>query len=240
LAPDLGEAQASWALACQFSWQWQEAETAFRRALALAPSYAVARQRFALFLAWLGRTKEALLHIEEAERLDPLSLAVSASVGWIHYYARDFREARRRLEGPLEQDPTFASALSAMGSTLAELGDLEGAVDHHRRAVAGSSGSAASLSLLGNALGRAGRLDEASEVLEQLREASRSRYVSSYHLALAALGMGQEDEAMALLEHAVEERAPNVMYLGVEPIVDPLRDRGTFGGLLTSIGFPES
>ena len=239
LAPDLGEAQTSLALARQFAWDWEGADAAFRKAIEVAPSYAVARQRYALFLAWTGRTEEAAVEIEEAELLDPLSLAVSASVGWIHYYARDFDVAAVRLEGALELDPDFASGLSVMGLIHGEQGELDLAVENHRRAVQGSGGSSASLSLLGYALGRAGELDEAREVLRRLDEAGQAGYVSSYCLAVPNLGLGNEDEAMELLQRALEERSANLVYLKADPILDPLRERPEFPPLLEAVGFPK-
>jgi len=239
LAPDLGEAQTSLALARQFAWDWGGADDAFRKAVEVAPSYAVARQRYALFLAWTGRTQEAAVEIEEAELLDPLSLAVSASVGWIHYYARDFDVAAVRLEEALELDPNFASGLSVMGLIYGERGELDLSVENHRRAVQGSGGSSASLSLLGYALGRAGELDEAREVLRGLEEAGQAGYVSSYSLAIPNLGLGNEDEAMELLQRALAERSANLVYLKADPILDPLRERPGFPQLLEAVGFPK-
>ena len=98
---------------------------------------------------------------------------------------------------------------------------------------------AASLSLLGYALGRAGELDEAKEILRGLEEAGQDGYVSSYYLAVPNLGLGNEDKTMELLQQALEERSANLVYLKADPILDPLRERTEFPSLLEAVGFPK-
>lgn len=46
----------------------------------------------------------------------------------------DFRQAQAKLEKALEQDPSNASAHSALGLVYERLGDLDGAEKHYRRA----------------------------------------------------------------------------------------------------------
>jgi adenylate cyclase len=54
-------------------------------------------QWHAVFLAKLGRFKEAFPEIEIAKELDPLSLPVAASAGRILRYARRYDEAIEEL-----------------------------------------------------------------------------------------------------------------------------------------------
>ena len=44
----------------RFDWDWIGAEAEFRRALELNPGLAPVRQRYAMFLATMGRTDEAI------------------------------------------------------------------------------------------------------------------------------------------------------------------------------------
>jgi hypothetical protein len=69
-------------------------------------------------------------------------------------------------------------------------------------------------------------------VLAELEQTARQRYVSSYCLALVYIGLGDPDRAFAALDRAVEERAGYLVYLNVDPAVDPIRGDARFAELL--------
>ena len=62
--------------------------------------------------------------------------------------------------------------------------------------------------------------------------------MSSVDLAVAYLGLGQTDSALALLEQGAEERSPRIAFLGVDPDFDSLRSDTRFQRLITKIGLP--
>jgi serine/threonine-protein kinase len=79
--------------------------------------------------------------------------------------------------------------------------------------------------LLGHACARAGYKEEARTILGQLSGA--------YARALVELGMNEIDHAIDGLEQACIERYPHIVYLGIDPIFDPLRENPRFRQLLT-------
>jgi len=76
-------------------------------------------------------------------------------------------------------------------------------------------------------------------VLAELEQIAAQRYVSSYVIALVHIGLGDHDRAFASLERACEERAGYLVYLNVDPAVDPIRDDARFGELLRKTKRPE-
>src|SRR2546425_10059278 len=62
---------------------WPGAEREFKRAIELNPNYPQAHHWYALYLVWTGRTNEGLPEIRRAQELDPLSLPVNMTVGWL-------------------------------------------------------------------------------------------------------------------------------------------------------------
>src|ERR1700723_1705110 len=65
----IGEAyDALGALNWRFDWDWDAADRAFNRAIALAPSYSCAHEDRALLLAFMGRREEALAEIAKVEQ----------------------------------------------------------------------------------------------------------------------------------------------------------------------------
>src|SRR5207245_9424773 len=100
-------------LACTklvFDWNWLGAQSEFKRAIELNPGYAVAHHWYAECLAGMGRYDEALAEIKRAQESDPLSLIISAVVGWILYFNRQHDQAIGQFQKAIEADPHFPEA----------------------------------------------------------------------------------------------------------------------------------
>jgi hypothetical protein len=69
--PTLAESHASLGLALKFEWNLLDAEEEFKKAIELKPSYAIAHLRYCLLLEFMGRYKEAINSIIQADNLDP-------------------------------------------------------------------------------------------------------------------------------------------------------------------------
>jgi hypothetical protein len=52
------------------------------------------------------------------------------------------------------------------------------------------------------------------------------------------LGLGEKDEALHWLEKAYEERYDRLVYMGVDPMADPLRSDPRFKELMKKAGLP--
>lgn len=107
--------------------------------------------------------------------------------------------------------------------------------------VAGASGERhpVTLALLGHALGRADRVEEARATLlrlEELRDAGT--YVPPEYPALIHIALGDLDRAVAGLEAAFEARSSAIAFMGVDPLTRPLRAHPEFLRLLEKAGLP--
>jgi tetratricopeptide (TPR) repeat protein len=71
-----------------YDYDFVEAETRFRRALALQPGLAMTHYWYAGLLSATGRHEEAIARIRAAQELDPLSPLINADAGWYYFYAR--------------------------------------------------------------------------------------------------------------------------------------------------------
>jgi predicted Zn-dependent protease len=91
---------------------------------------------------------------------------------------------------------------------------------------------------LGNACARAGQADRAREVLEELKQRRRERYVSAALIAEVHAGLGDEEAALSWLGEAQRERAAELCWIGVRPTFDRLRARPPFVELVRAIGLP--
>jgi len=82
----------------------------------------------------------------------------------------------------------------------------------------------------------AGRHDEARETLARLTESTARRYVASYDIAVVHTGLGEHDLAFARLDDAFEERSAWMVFMAVDPRLDPLHDDERFTSLLKRSG----
>jgi tetratricopeptide (TPR) repeat protein len=85
---------------------------------------------------------------------------------------------------------------------------------------------------LGYAYARAGRRDEATKIIDELRQRSKSEYISPYDVAIIYVGLGDTENAIEQLEKAYDDRAGWMIYLNVEPMLDPIRSDPRFTALL--------
>jgi Tol biopolymer transport system component/serine/threonine protein kinase/tetratricopeptide (TPR) repeat protein len=111
LDEQLAEAHASLAYVIfYYDRNQSEAEREFRRAIELNPSYATAHHWFALVLAAMGRTDEALNEIKIAQQLDTRSAIIYSAIATVYFYARQYDLAIEQSRKALEIDPGLIPA----------------------------------------------------------------------------------------------------------------------------------
>jgi len=70
------------------------------------------------------------------------------------------------------------------------------------------------------------------QVIGELDDLSKRRFVSPYFTAVILVGLGEKQQALEWLERAYEDRSEPLVYLKVEPVFDSLRDQPRFAELL--------
>ena len=88
-------------------------------------------------------------------------------------------------------------------------------------------------------LARSGQRDEARKLLEELKLESTRRYVTSYGVALAHIGLNEKEEAFVWLEKEVAERGYWAGVYAVAPELDHLRNDPRFKEMLKRLSLPE-
>jgi eukaryotic-like serine/threonine-protein kinase len=218
-----------------FDWDWAAAEREYGIGISLGERYATAHHWFGWYLICQGRFEEAERSMRKALSLDPLSLPITTNIGFCHHFARQPQAAIEQFRRALEMGPEFAEAHRGLGEATEQLGDLEAAVDHYRRALRFSGGSTEVMGALGRVLARSGAREEALGHLGELERLGRERYVSTHEKAAILIGLGQTDEALGWLARGIEERSYKMVYLNVDPDLDPLRGDARFAELLRQV-----
>ena len=127
------EAHASLAHLALHDWDWADAEQHFREAIAINPSYVTAYHWYALCLTALGRTDEAVAAMEQAKKVDPLSLRINADLGMALLAAGRYDEAIEQENRTLELQPGFRTSLWIQGMALQQKRMLPAAIASTRR-----------------------------------------------------------------------------------------------------------
>jgi len=218
-------------------WDWKSASTEYRRALAINPQYATAAAWYANYvLIPFGRLDDALAELESARSYDPLSPHVNMSIGMALFYARKFGDAEAKLNSVLELNVNYPLTHYFLGRCLVESGRYAEGIESLRRALTISGGNPMATAEIGYAHALAGERASAESALNMLRAQSAQRYVSSCQVAQVHAALGNVDEAMRLFEIGCNERAPDVLWLGVHPGFDRLRADPRLQSILARVG----
>src|SRR5262245_41986934 len=135
----------------------------------------------------------------------------------------------------LELDPDSARGRRELGRVLLQLGQYAEAIADLRQAVARKS-DPDFLSDLAHAYAVAGRRDEALRTLAQLLLIAKRRYVPPFYIARVYAGLGENAQALALLNQAFQERSDQLTGLRIDPAFDHLRADPRFVDLLRRVG----
>jgi tetratricopeptide (TPR) repeat protein len=239
LDPSSAEAYSAlgFATICK-DYDWSLAEAQHLRAIEINPNYATGHNWYGFHLQMAGRFDEGIQEMLRARELDPLSPSIIQGLGWCYYQARRFDEAIAAFQSMLEAVPDFAYGLATYSWVLRHAGRPEEAIKTAERALGASSGGQFFVAALGAAYAAAGKNVDARAALDRLQEMSANGYVSPYHRALIHVHLNEHDKALALLQEAYSINDGWLVWLGVEPQFDPLRDRPDFIDLLTKTRNP--
>ena len=222
------------------AWEWEAANRHLKEALRLRPGHASAHQVQAYWLALNGRVEEARTAMGVALRLDPLSSYVQADAGWIDYWAGRLETAETRCARTLEVDPESGSGRTCLLFVRIERGDTAGTREAARAILTSHDATEADLADLATIpADQVVQRYWAWEVrrLEALPERSAH---DAFLLALGYAQLGRKDDAFRELEAARQGRTSWMLWLEIEPRLEPLRDDPRWPELVRRMGFPRS
>ncbi|MBV9209034.1 MAG: tetratricopeptide repeat protein, partial [Acidobacteria bacterium] len=211
---------------------WEEAEEHYLRAIKLNPNSVTAHNWYSFRLLQTARFDEALAEINRALQLDPITPIVQQSLAWCHYHSRRFDEAVTVHRKIIETEPRFAWGRITYSWALSAAKKFDEAIAQAEKAVEFSNDSLIFLAGLGTVYAAAGKTEEARKVLDRLREAAETRYVSPYFLAIIHCHLGDKERAIAYLSEAIDISDAWATWLAVDPQLDKLRSDSRFTELV--------
>jgi len=144
---------------------------------------------YALALARIGQSDEAVASLDRAQRIDPAHAMLHVHKGTVHLIANDRKRARQEFEAAVSLAPALARAHSSLGVLAAEDGRLHEAAAHWNRAVAADPREFRTILGMGMSLSQRGRAAEARPFLEYvIANAPESMYAPERRAAERLLG----------------------------------------------------
>lgn len=238
LAPDLAAPHSTIGMIRAYAdWDWDGAERDFKRAILLDPGYAWAHSQYGRLLGEAGRFEEALVHLERAAELEPLTYdPAGTDVGRIHDLMGNEEQAVVSWKERIEISPGHYAPQLRLGDYYCRIGRYEEAIPLLERAQELNRLDPWVLAVRGYCHAISGKRAAAEEVLKELEAIDASGYVTPMAFALIDVGLGNHERAFDWLERAHDARALRMLPLNVDQRFDPIREDARFVDLLQRVG----
>ena len=234
LDPNLAEAHLAMGTALFSMLGPHASEKELDRAVELNPNLVLAYDQYGWTFSEMGRFDEAIAAEKRALELDPLSTFLNTDLAFFLYWARRYEDAITQIRKTLELDSNNGFAHSVLGWCLIWKGSKADARAEFQKATTlddlpwyvGSLGYACAVS---------GDHAKAEQVLHQLEELAKQRYVSPANRASVYLGLGENEKALDWLEKAYEDRDPIFWWINGDQLYDSVRHAPRFEALVQKV-----
>jgi serine/threonine protein kinase/tetratricopeptide (TPR) repeat protein len=223
---------------CNMDWDWEGADGEFRRAIELNPKYPDSRAYYSHLLYIMRRPEEAMVQIQRALELDPLSALFQDIYAMDLMYARRYDDAIALLLDTLKTSPNDPIALSTLRSAYHMKRMYNEALEIWKASYAAKRDKEA-VEALARGFAEGGYQGALGRVAETYIARSGTAYVTPWQIGTLYTRAGKNKEALDWLEKAYEAHDQNCIYLGVDPIFDQLRSEPRFRDLLRRMKFPQ-
>jgi len=217
-------------------WNWEKAESEFKRALALNPSDAVARVLYGQFLGTQQRFDDARIQGKIAIELDPLHPMV-----WMWYSALllqvgDNEEALAEVEKLLAYYPDHYLAHSVLKLACYLCKEYDKTIEAQKVLMAIEGDAEEAIDKLHSEQGFEAVYLKLARQQEEQWEAA---YVSPISLVVNYMMAGEHEKALDWLEKGYETRDQSMPYIGTTIyLCEPLFDHPRFITILEKMNLP--
>jgi TolB-like protein/DNA-binding winged helix-turn-helix (wHTH) protein/Flp pilus assembly protein TadD len=222
------------------NWNWEGAETEYRRAIELDPGSVNAALHYLYYLHELARWQEAEKEMQRALRLDPVSPAVNLEMLRLLIDTHRYGQAQDQFHRVIELDPNNGAPYDEMATLYAALGKEDDAIAAFLRAETLWGTPPVQVEALAVAARRDGFRGCLRKKIEQLQEQARHGRVSPMIFARLYARVGDKNEALKFLEESYRKHLGRMIWIKARAFWDPLRPDPHYQSLLRRMRFPEN
>jgi TolB-like protein/tetratricopeptide (TPR) repeat protein len=234
LDPEMIESYSCLGGAQALAWEWEDAEKSFLHGESLG-LHANASRRYALFLTALGRFDEASHRLEIVQSIDPFSNRQKVSRMRFLHITRRFEEGLRQLSEPLIYGPLPVEARFLQALMAAHVGKRDQAKQLIEGIRSASGGRLSTMAGLAEVLAMIGETSEADQIARSFHLLSSDTAISRFRQSLLSLALGDGEGAISFLKLAVEDREAELVWIGVDPRFDSIRQMDAFQVLVNKV-----
>ncbi|MEO8372907.1 MAG: protein kinase [Candidatus Solibacter sp.] len=243
--PSLPEGHVGMAGVQQYEWNWEGALQSFDQALRLKPRFPRALRWRAGLLLQFGRFDEAVAGMYQALALDPYDRTASAGHGLTLLFAGRVRDSIRLLEEALEGREmvlgrfNLGQAYARHAFLLKDASSPQWFEKALRQAemVALAEGKQPKLATQMFALFHSlkGDLEAAAPYVRRMEDELLQAYGAPVRLAWMYSVQGAVERALNLLERALVQRDPSLIYVRVNPFLENSRSHPRFQAVVSAM-----
>ena len=233
LAPDLGDGHLALAEIYEEQLEFAHASEEYERAVALAPGNAEVFRVYSDFAGAIGRLDAGVTAARRAVLLDPLNPQSHAALAGALWSARRFNEAKAAFQDALALDPDYSRP------DAWQIYYSAGAYQDARAWCEKRPGDWGSRWCLAMVYDKLGRHADAEAELARFKAENPVADGWWYQYATIYAQWGDTTKALTCLERALSVRHDALVYLKVDPLLDPLRKEPRFQAIERALKFPD-
>jgi len=218
-------------------WDWKAARSELDTALTLNPNLSIVRNNAVYYHICAGEYDRALFEAQHALMSEPASLSRQLLLGTALIHAGQYRQGITCISRLIEIDESFYVARRYRAQAFLLNGQPQEAfTDLLLLPQEPSEDPCFRLPLLGRAYADSGEQTRAEQIYARLQVMATTDYVASWNLAIVAVGIGRNDDALLHLERALLEREPTLLFLKSLPWFAPIGRRAQFKKIASIVG----
>jgi adenylate cyclase len=217
---------------------FEGAESEFKRAIVLKPSYSTAHHWYSLHLRCLGRMAGAAEEAKKAVELDPLSPIIGTNYAETLFDMKEYDESMETLAKIIEAEPSFGPAHEQLFVIYVQRGKFDEALRERDALVAINKGRRpiTAKANLAYAYAYMGRKEEARALLAEVEAHAKEELLSYFDIAGTYFKLGDVDKGFQLLERSYEERERFIAFLRTPRELDGVRTDPRYLSLIKRVG----
>jgi eukaryotic-like serine/threonine-protein kinase len=237
----LAEAHALLAGVSEGSWEWDNAEREYQRALSLDPNNTNARHWYALLLDRMGRFEEAISQYNIALNFDPLNLTFNMNLAGVFADQERYDQALDQYKKTIDIDPSYASAHINLGFLYRDLGKHELWLEEWRKG-ATLTNDHEDLSIceeVAAVYDKSGFRAAQTRNVELNKKLAQRRYVDPAIIAYESAFVGDKEQVFFWLQKAYSEKSGALELVKVVKSLKPFRSDSRYIDLIKNMGLPQ-
>jgi serine/threonine protein kinase/Tfp pilus assembly protein PilF len=238
IEPNLADAHSVLAGAHWNNWEWDAAESEFKRALELDPHSVDTHHWYGLFLSWARRDQEAIAQMKSGLESDPINIRLNENLGQSYWNAGQDDLALEQLKKTTDLDPNFADVHGFLAAIYRSLGKYDLWLTEWKK-FAEANDDKEDLAIsdeVTKTYQRSGYHAALLKYIELQQQLSKRRYVDPGDIATTYAAAGDRENAFLWWNKAVDERAESVQTLRVRREMNPYRSDPRYSALLKRMG----